>query len=196
MINDNLPIGATPLSEEEKEGLLLNHITTHEELNRWEQDNINEAIEWTFSLNNSELLTIDFVLKLHKKMFGTVWKWAGTFRTSGKNIGISHWQIQPELKKLLDDVDFWIKNNSYPDKDELAARLHHRLVAIHPFPNGNGRHGRLFTELAQKYLLKVQPFTWGASNLTTAGPVRKSYIESLYEADNGNYHPLIKFARS
>lgn len=196
MINDNLPIGATPLSDEEKEGLLLHHITTRDELNRWEQENINEAIEWSFSLKNPSLLTIDFVLKLHKKMFDTVWNWAGTLRTSGKNIGIFHWQIQTELKKLLDDVDFWIINNSYYDKDELAARLHHRLVAIHPFPNGNGRHGRLFTELAQKHLLKTNPFTWGASNLTDAGPTRKKYIESLYEADNGNYSKLIDFARS
>jgi len=195
MINDNLPVRATPLSGEEKEGLLLHHITTRDELNRWEQENINAAIEWSFSLKNPPLLTIDFALKLHKEMFGIVWKWAGTFRTSEKNIGILHWQIQPELKKLLDDVDFWIKNGSYQDKDELAARLHHRLVAIHPFPNGNGRHGRLFTELAQKHLLQAKPFTWGASSLTSSGPVRKRYIESLYEADNGNYKSLIEFAR-
>ncbi len=196
MINDNLPIGATPLSEEEKEDLLLHHITTRDELNRWEQENINEAIEWSFSLKTPSLLTIDFVLKLHKKMFSTVWKWAGTFRSSEKNIGIFHWQIQTELKKLLDDVDFWITHNSYNDKDELAARLHHRLVAIHPFPNGNGRHGRLFTELVQKHLIKTKPFTWGASNLTNEGPIRKRYIESLHEADSDNYLPLIEFVRS
>ena len=196
MINECLPIGATPLNDEEKEGLLLHHITSREELNRWEQENINYAIEWCFSLKKPSLLTVEFVLKLHKKMFTEVWGWAGTFRTSGKNLGVFHWQISTELKKLLDDVAYWLEQNTFTNSDEVAARVHHRLVAIHPFPNGNGRHARLFTNLVQKYLLKIEPFTWGAADLTNTGPARKNYIDSLQEADNGNYLPLIEFARS
>ncbi|MBU1043274.1 MAG: mobile mystery protein B [Candidatus Omnitrophica bacterium] len=194
-MNNSLPMGATPLSEEEKEGLLLTHITNKEELNRWEQENINLAIEWCLSLKNPSILSITFILQLHKKMFNTVWSWAGTFRASDKNIGVQHWQISTEIKKLLDDIDYWRKHNTF-SKDEVAARLHHRLVAIHPFPNGNGRHGRLFTDLAQKYVLKTKPFTWGAVNLTDTSPTRKNYIDSLKEADRGNYLPLLKFLRS
>ncbi|MFH1996967.1 MAG: mobile mystery protein B [Candidatus Omnitrophota bacterium] len=196
MINESLPVGATPLNDEEKEGLLLFHITKREELNRWEQENVGRAIEWCFALKKPSLLTIEFVLQLHKKMFADVWSWAGTFRTSGKNIGVFHWQIITELKKLLDDVTYWIKQNAFTNSDEIAARLHHRLVKIHPFPNGNGRHARLFTNLVQKYLLKNKPFTWGATDLTHASPIRKNYIDSLQEADKGNIRPLIVFARS
>ena len=101
MINESLPIGATPLNDEEMEGLLLLHITRREELNRWEQENISRAIEWCFSLKKPSLLTIEFILRLHKKMFNNVWSWAGTFRTSGKNIGVFHWQISTELKKII-----------------------------------------------------------------------------------------------
>jgi len=196
MINESLPLGATPLSDEEKEGLLLLHITRREELNRWEQENITRAIEWCFSLKKPSLLTIEFVLQLHKKMFADVWSWAGTFRTSEKNIGVSYWKISIELKKLLDDAAYWLQHNTYRDNDEAAARLHHRLVAIHPFSNGNGRHARLYTNLVQKYLLETEPFTWGATNLIHPGPIRKKYIDSLYEADKSNYLPLIDFARS
>ena len=189
------PEGATPINEEEKEGLLLLHITNREELNRWEQENINRAIEWCFSLKTPPLLTIDFVLQLHRKMFSDVWRWAGAFRISEKNIGVPLWQLSTELKKLLDDGTFWIENHTYPN-DELAARLHQRLTFIHPFPNGNGRHARLFTELVQKHLLKTETFTWGAADLAQTGTVRKQYICALHEADRGNYRPLIEFARS
>lgn len=195
MINESLPLGATPLNEEETEGLLLLHITDREELNRWEQENINQAMEWCLSLKNPPLLTIKFILQLHKKMFSDVWSWAGTFRASGKNIGVFYWRISSELKKLLDDVAFWIDNNTFPN-DELSATLHYRLAHIHPFPNGNGRHARLYTNLVQKYILNDIPFTWGRTDLSEKGVQRKQYIESLYEADNGNIAPLISFARS
>lgn len=131
MINGSLPIGATPLNKEEQEGLLLLHITNRDELNRWEQENINRAMEWGFSLKNPSLLTIEFILQLHKKMFGDVWSWAGTFRTSGKNIGVFHLQISTELKKLLDDAAYWLEQNTFTNSDEVAALIHHRLVAIH-----------------------------------------------------------------
>jgi len=189
------PEGATPLDEEEKEGLLLTHITTREELNRWEQDNINSAIEWSFSLKNPDLLSIEFIQKLHSKMFCDVWQWAGIFRTTGKNIGVSPWQISTELKKLLNDAAFWIENTTFPN-DEIAARLHQRLTLIHPFPNGNGRHARLHTSLAQKHILNVAPFTWGQADLTQKSKQRRQYIDSLHEADNENFTPLIRFAHS
>ncbi|MEA3490263.1 MAG: mobile mystery protein B [Candidatus Omnitrophota bacterium] len=189
------PEGATPIDPDEQEGLILTHITTHEELNRWEQENINRADQWCNSRKHGNLLTMDFTLKLHKKMFGDVWKWAGQFRTSGKNIGVPAWQISAELKKLLDDFKAWLEYRPY-NNDEMAVRFHHRLVSIHLFANGNGRHARMMTNLIQKQILDEKEFTWGRTDLSQAGDCRKRYIESLQAADNNDYIPLLNFARS
>lgn len=189
------PEGATPIDPDEQEGLMLTHITTREELNRWEQENINKAEEWCNSRKHGDMLTIGFILKLHKKMFEDVWKWAGQFRTSGKNIGVPAWQISTELKKLLDDLNAWLEHRPY-DNDEMSARFHHRLVSIHPFPNGNGRHARMMTDLIQKQILNEKEFSWGCADLSPAGDCRKRYIEALHAADNNDYAPLLKFTRS
>ncbi len=189
------PEGATPIDPDEQEGLKLTHITTREELNRWEQENINRAEEWCNSRKHGDILTMDFILKLHKKMFGDVWKWAGRFRSSGKNIGVPAWQISTEVKKLLDDLKTWIEHRSY-DSDEMAARFHHRLVSIHPFANGNGRHARMMTDLIQKQILNEKEFSWGRADLSRSGDCRKRYIEALRSADNKDYSPLLKFVRS
>jgi Fic-DOC domain mobile mystery protein B len=189
------PEGATPIDPDEQEGLLLTHITTREELNRWEQENINKTEEWGNSRKHGDMLTIGFILKLHKKMFGDIWKWAGQFRTSGKNIGVPAWQISTELQKLLDDLNAWIEHRPYGN-DEIAARFHHRLVFIHPFPNGNGRQARMMTDLIQKQILGGKEFTWGSADLAQAGDCRKRYIKALQAADNNDYTPLLKFARS
>ncbi|MFH1879048.1 MAG: mobile mystery protein B [Candidatus Omnitrophota bacterium] len=189
------PEGATPIDPDEQEGLILTHITTREELNRWEQENINKADEWCSSRKHGDILTIGFILKLHKKMFGDVWKWAGQLRSSGKNIGVSAWQISAELKKLLDDLNTWIEHRPYSN-DEMAARFHHRLVSIHPFANGNGRHARMMTDLIQKQILNEEEFSWGSANLQLAGDCREKYIEALRGADNNDYSLLLEFARS
>jgi Fic-DOC domain mobile mystery protein B len=189
------PEGATPVDPDEQEGLILTHITTREELNRWEQENINKAEEWCNSRKHGDILTIDFIRKLHKKMFEDVWKWAGQFRTSGKNIGVPAWQISTELKKLLDDLKAWLEHKPYGN-DEMAVRFHHRLVSIHPFANGNGRHARMMTDLIQKQILNEEEFSWGHADLARTGDCRKRYIEALHSADNEDYSPLLKFARS
>ncbi len=130
--------GATPIDPDEMEGLKIGHITTREELNRFEQDNINEALQWLQSRRKSDILTEKFAKTLHQKMFGKVWKWAGTFRKSGKNIGVDWHKISTELHVILHDVRYWIDQKTYPDA-EIAVRFHHRLVWVHPFANGNGR---------------------------------------------------------
>ena len=145
-MNYEYPPGATPLDPDEAEGLLLPHITNRTELDRWEQDNITEAETRAFRRKPKELLSIDFFCRLHGRMFGNVWRWAGEFRRSGKNMGVDRWSIGPELKKLLDDVQTWVEFDAY-GPDEIAARFHHRLVSIHPFVNGNGRHARLIADL-------------------------------------------------
>lgn len=128
-------------------------------------------------------------------MFGKVWRWAGTFRKSDKNIGGPWYQIGPRLHGLCEDTKLWIENRTMPP-DEIAARFHHRLVQIHPFPNGNGRHARLLTELLLENVLGRPRFTWGGADLVNPGAARERYISALQAADNHDFQPLLVFARS
>lgn len=189
------PPGATPIDPDEAEGLLLSHITNRTELDRWEQDNIKEAEVWAFRRKPRDLISIDFVCRLHKRMFGTVWKWAGEFRTSGKNIGVEAWAIRSSLQDLLEDVKVWIEQKIYVP-DEIAARFHHRLVAIHLYANGNGRHARLMADLLLVHILDRPHFTWGRESLAQAGECRANYIRALRAADRHDYGPLLEFVRS
>ena len=188
------PPGATPLDPDEAAGLTPAHITTQEQLNEWELANILEGERWAFSRKHKDLLSGRFFRALHKRMFGSTWRWAGTFRTTEKNIGIDPAQMAPELKKLCDDVAYQIQHASYP-LDAVAARFHHRLTWIHPFPNGNGRFSRTIADL-----LLVQNgasrFTWGAGVLVVESDVRQRYIHALRAADGRDYAPLLEFVRS
>lgn len=189
--------GQTPLSEEEKEGLLIPSIATHGELNEFEQQNIEQAIQWILmhSLKQAAILTDSFIKKLHKRMYGDVWKWAGEFRKTNKNIGVDRWQVPTQLRTLLDDTRFWMDNDVY-SPDELAVRFKHRLVSIHCFPNGNGRHSRLMADIVIEKIYKRPVFTWGAANLTPPSNTRTAYIDAIKAADKGNIEPLLAFARS
>lgn len=188
--------GQTPLCEEEKEGLLIKSITTRGELDELEQLNIEKAVEWT--LNNKfvkeKILSEEFIKTVHKKMFGDVWKWAGTFRKSEKNIGIDWIKIGVELRILLDDTKFWIENKTY-HPDEIAIRFKHRLVNIHCFPNGNGRHSRIMADIIIESVFGREVFTWHNSNLVKPDNARKEYIDSIRKADNGTIDPLLEFSR-
>lgn len=194
-MNFDYPDGATPLDADEAQGLLLSHITSRGELDRWEQENISEAEAWAFRRKPKDILTIGFLKRMHKRMFGNVWRWAGERRTSGKNIGVDMWQIDTGLQDLCADCATWIEFGTYPP-DEIAARFHHRLTAIHPFPNGNGRHARLMTDILLVHLLGQPRFTWGSGNLVNAGDCRQQYINALRAADRLDYSQLLAFARS
>ncbi len=189
--------GQTPLDEEEREGLKIKSITTQKELDEFEQLNIEKAIEWTIhtNLKAEKILTEKFVKDLHKKMYGEVWKWAGEFRRSEKNIGIAWSQIAIELKNLLDDTKYWIENNIFLP-EEIAIRFKHRIVSIHCFPNGNGRHSRIMADIIMESIFDKNIFTWHQSNMVKPDETRKKYIHALREADNGNINPLIKFAKN
>lgn len=189
--------GQTPLNDEEKEGLRIPSITTREELDEFEQLNIEKAIQWTFGkkLKAEQLFSEKFIKDLHKRMYGEVWKWAGTFRTSEKNIGIKSYHISIELKQLLDDALFWNENNTYAS-EELAIRFKHRLVSIHCFANGNGRHSRLLGDLIMEKLYDSNFFSWGSVNLVNATQSRSNYIKAIKKADKNDIHPLIAFAKS
>jgi Fic-DOC domain mobile mystery protein B len=189
--------GQTPLDEEEKEGLKIKSITTQGELDEIEQLNIEKAVEWTIysNLKPKRILTEKFVKDLHKKMYDDVWKWAGEFRKSNKNIGIEWIQIGIELKTLLDDTKYWIDNNTF-SPEEIAIRFKHRIVAIHCFPNGNGRHSRMMADIIMESIFGQEIFTWNQSNMVKADETRKNYIATLKEADNGNIKSLIEFAKN
>ena len=188
------PLGATPLDEDEAQDLIPHHITLQSQLNEWEHLNILDAEQWAFSKKRSNILEINFCKKMHLKMFGNTWKWAGKFRKSNKNIGIAWSEIHQSLLKLFDDVKVQLEFNSYP-YDEIAVRFHHRLVCIHPFPNGNGRHSRLMTDLLLANM-NSERFSWGNGILNEEGNVRSTYINALREADKKDISALLEFVRS
>lgn len=184
---------STPLTVEELAGLIPSYITHRSDMNEAEQRNIVIAEEWAFS-RKRDILSAQFLKKLHKRMFGRVWRWAGEFRLSERNIGVDAYRIQPDLYQLLDDCRYWIENESFKP-DEIAARFHHKLVYIHPFPNGNGRHGRMAGDLLLVEL-GHPVFSWGNTNIVNDNDTRQAYIAALKAADNHNYAPLFAFVRS
>jgi len=189
--------GQTPLVEEEKEGLKIKSITTQGELDEFEQLNIEKAVEWTIhrKFKLEKILTEKFVKDLHQKMYGDVWKWAGEYRKTEKNIGIPWTQIGIELKNLLDDTKYWIENKTFPP-EEIAIRFKHRIVSIHCFPNGNGRHSRMMADIIMESIFGNGVFSWHQSNMVKANETRNQYIKALKEADNGNFKKLIEFAKN
>jgi len=189
------PQGATPLDPDEAEGLRLTHISTREELNLFEAKNIQDGMEWAWRSRSKDLVGERFIRQLHKKMFGDVWRWAGEYRKTNKNIGVSWEMIGVELHHLCADLNYWIEHETFC-VDEIAARLHHRLVAIHPFPNGNGRHARMIADLLLEKKLDAIRFSWGGRELTEANDCRKGYIQALQSADRGDYSLLLRFVRS
>lgn len=184
---------STPLTAEEKDGLKLKWITLRSELNEAEARNIAQAQIWLMSNKNKDVCSDTFLRELHKKMFGDVWKWAGTYRTSERNIGVVPYQIPIKLMQLFDDVKFWIENKTYSNR-EIAVRLHHKLVQIHPFPNGNGRISRLMADLVLEKLEGTK-FYWGNTNLVNVSEVRSAYIAALRKADAEDYSALMEFTQ-
>ena len=189
--------GQTPIDDEEKEGLLIETISTKGELDEFEQQNIEEALQWVLAkkFKAEQVFTEKFICNLHKRMYGSVWEWAGEFRKTNKNLGVDKHQIPTELKKLCGDALYWITQQTY-DPDEMAIRFKHRIVSIHCFSNGNGRHSRLMGDLIIEKLYGKLPFSWGAKDLSKTGESRKVYLQAVKATDQGNFKPLIKFARS
>ena len=191
------PEDATPLAPEEREGLKQSWITHRRDLNEAEQANILKGVVWAKrrrGLRVDDVLDDEFALFLHKRMFGDVWAWAGAYRLTERNIGIEAFRISVEVRGMFDDVRYWLVHNSH-SPDEIAVRLHHRLAAIHPFPNGNGRHARLMADLLTERL-SGRPFSWGGGSLTDIGALRARYVAALQAADGHDIGPLLAFARS
>jgi len=183
--------GQTPIDEDEKQALILS-INTLKELNDFEHENIIDARKWVLNsrvLSRYNIFEVEFLLKLHQKMFDKVWKLAGKLRTSGKNIGCDPYQIRTELKNLCDDANYWLEHKTYPI-EQLALVFHHRLVKIHLFANGNGRHARLVSDCIIKKFAPEQKINWQGNNFKSAEELRRNYILALRKADGGNYTEL------
>lgn len=194
-MDGQLADGATPLDLEEEAELIPRHISTRAELNTWEQANIAKAVVWLGERRRSgPVLSLAFLRELHQRMFGETWRWAGRFRTKGKNIGVPAPEIPDQLANLLADAKYWADHATY-SVEEIATRLHHRLAWIHPFANGNGRHARLMADAFLEANGRP-PFTWGSGSPLVDGATRKAYIEALRQADRGDYGPLVAFVRS
>lgn len=186
--------GATPLGPDELQGLRPTHIITQSDLDEAEAANIADALIWARRSRTKDILHRAFVLELHRRMFSDVWRWAGTWRRRQTNIGVDPAAVAMRVEGLLNDVRYWLDHHTF-DRDELAVRLHHQLVFIHPFPNGNGRHTRLMADLLREQL-DGTPFSWGSTNLSAVSDVRERYIDALHAADRGDLEPLLVFARS
>ena len=187
------PDGATPLDPDEKEGLRFTHITTRGELDQLEQANIVEGLQWLKKQKHADILSERFVRDLHKRLFGQVWKWAGSFRKTEKNIGVDPILIAIQLRQLLDDTRDWIEHKTYPPI-ELAARFHHKLVLIHLFPNGNGRHARIMADAILTKLMDAPAIDWaGGYQLESMNERRDQYIAALRAADKNDFSKLFKF---
>jgi Fic-DOC domain mobile mystery protein B len=186
--------GNTPLTHEERLGLIPSYITLRRELNEAEQINITEGERWAFS-RPRDVPDEEFLRELHRRMFGQVWKWAGDYsRENNRRIGSDSFMVAIDLRTLLGDVRYWMDNGTYRP-DEIALRFHHRLTLIHPFPNGNGRFSRLTADLLIARMGEPR-FTWGRANLIEPGVARKQYIAALRAADGQIIEHLLAFARS
>jgi Fic-DOC domain mobile mystery protein B len=190
--NMEYPEGASPLDPNELGGLKHKHITTQGELDQLEQANIESGLRW-LGRQRAHVLSDDFAITLHKRLFGDVWDWAGKFRKTGKNIGFDPVHIPVELRTLMGDARYWADHNTYPPS-EAAVRLHHRLVKIHPFANGNGRHARIMADTVLSRVYGAEPIDWaGGHDLQKMNDRRVTYIAALKCADGGDVGPLIKF---
>lgn len=183
----------TPLDAEERQQLIPSYITLRRELNEAEQINIAHAAKW-LSSRRGDLLDEGFLRELHRRMFGQVWRWAGRYRETPRNIGVDANRIRMDIAQAIDDARFWAANATYAP-DEIAVRFAHRLVAIHPFPNGNGRLSRMVGDLLAMQLGRPR-FSWGSQSLIDANMTRAKYVAALRAADAHDLAPLISFARS
>ncbi len=193
-LNDGLPAGATPLDREELEGLLPSHLVNRSQLNEWEQQNIEAALLWLSRQRRPNPLEEAWLRRLHREMFGQSWRWAGQYRSSDKSIGADWRQIRMQVPALLADIAYQVEQR-VDAVDLIAIRFHHRLISIHPFPNGNGRHARLITDVLIKQL-GAPLFSWGGrTSLLDVSALRQRYIAALQRADRGDVSALLAFAR-
>lgn len=183
--------GNTPVGEDEARGLRLSWVRTRGDLNEAEAANILEALRMIRPASTDEVLDDLWLRRLHRRMFGDVWSWAGTYRLSDRNIGVD-WKLVPAaVRALVEDCRSWLASD---DTGEPFARFHHRLVAIHPFPNGNGRHSRAAADLLCRASAMRRP-SWGAGTYADEAALRAAYLGTLraVDRDPDDLGPLLAF---
>lgn len=191
LLTDN-PDGATPLSPDDLIGLKLPHIQSNSQLNEIEAANILQGQAWVAShntLTRDEIFSREFVVALHESLLGDIWTWAGTFRQREVNIGVDPVNISVDLHNFLEDAKCWVEFNHFTPL-MLNARIQHRLVQIHCFANGNGRHSRIFADTVTIFLLKKKPLKWANVELEYVLNERNAYIGALRKADAGDFTHL------
>lgn len=187
------PEGATPLDPDEIAGLRFAHVTTRGELDELEQANIVQGLRWLSRRRGGDILTDGFISKLHQRLFGDVWEWAGRYRLREKNIGIDPLHVPTQLRIHLDNARYWAEHSVFSPL-EAAARFHHRLVQIHPFPNGNGRHARIATDVLLEDYYGHKPIAWASGfDLQADNTRRTAYIAALRAADGERFEALLAF---
>jgi Fic-DOC domain mobile mystery protein B len=189
------PAGSTPLDLDETEDLIPAWVATRGDLNEAEQRNILKAtrrLRWR-RCSVEHLLHDQAARDLHRDMFGDVWKWAGRYRSTEKNIGVEPMPTSVRVRDLMADAGMWLSTSM--SLDEIGYEFHHKLVHVHPFPNGNGRHARQMTDILMR-ALGQPPFTWGSVSLDDDGKTRDVYIAALRAADHGDDNNCIVRLRS
>lgn len=187
------PYGATPLTLDDMRGLKLRHVTTRGQLDEVEQANVAQGLRWLARTRRGDILDDAFVRKLHMQLFGDVWTWAGSYRMRETNIGIAPPEIAVQLRLLLENARTWCEENVYSPM-EAAARFHHRMVQIHLFPNGNGRHARIAADEFLKRYFDRPPIEWASGHdLQRDNERRDAYLQALRRADAGDFEALFKF---
>jgi Fic-DOC domain mobile mystery protein B len=184
---------ATPLTPEERRDLIPTYVALRRELNELEALNLAAGERWALS-RKRDVLDEVFLQRLHLRMFGDVWRWAGKYRSSERNIGVAPYMVPVAMRQTIDDARYWVEQKSWPP-DELAVRFSHKLVSVHPFPNGNGRWSRLAGDLLATQLGEKR-FTWGSASIVSISDTRRGYVDALKQADGGDIAPLLAFARS
>lgn len=183
-------LGATPLDAEDAAALIDSHVTTRGQVDELEFENVAAGMRWAYGRKSDNVLTAEFMLELHKRMFADTWKWAGKVRTKETlPVGVAPDRIRPDIAELCANVAAQLQDVAW-SVEEIAARFHHRLVWIHPFTNGNGRFCRVIADvmLIQK---DREPFAWG-QYLGRKGEERERYIAALQAADKKDYGPLLQ----
>jgi len=177
---------------------LLPSLSTRAQLNEVERLGVHSARVWAMRpsvLRRTDLFTESFSSEVHRRMFSGVWRGAGRYRSEAHASGWEPGQIPKGVRMFLDDADGWLRFSTY-SVHESAVRLHHRLVAIHPWANGSGRHARLLADVVVA-AHGEEPLTWGALSVRESpGSARAAYAEAIKAADSGEMDALVAFARS
>lgn len=191
------PPGSTPLDPDDAVGLIPSWVATRADLNEVEQRNIVDGLDRRrWKATSLDVVLDDLTVRsLHRDMFGRVWRWAGTYRSREASIGVDPLVIAASVQDLMEDARQWVSGDRPMLTDEAGCSFHHRLAQIHPFPNGNGRHARVMTDLLLR-ALGAEPFTWGRDSLDAAGTTRDIYIAALRAADSHDLEQLLRFVRT